>query len=453
MSARAMPRTLEDLVALLERLHAVPSNDAPGLTEGEHALETAAVLARGGVDEELIAAGLVHDVGHLFGPGDRHAELGAEAVRPLLGGRVAALVGAHVSAKRYLVTTEPSYRARLTEESRDTLSRQGGTMSGAEVEAFGALPVAEEALTLRRADESAKAPGRIVPGLETWVPLLQKVLRRAGAQAGPAHLEGTLVRRALRAGRDLTELAAWTAEVQSWPVGSHRWGHYAERTSSGDVICRTENVSACHRGFAGLVRGALRQLAGEALGDEATDFKDKLNYKQPGGAGFRPHQDVAAYPGAQRVLSVLLAIDDCTRASGCLWVAPEVDSDLPTDDGGVIRPDVVAALEWRPVELRAGDALLIDGTLPHCSQRNASAAGRRVLVASYTPAGECYSRDAYYAARTSEMTAATGRNVGYRISVLADFAGTRAGGAADDPGTGPQACSHPPVRHWSDPHR
>ena len=57
-------------------------------------------------------------------------------------------------------------------------------------------------------------------------------------------------------------------------------------------------------------------------------FKDKLNYKQPGGAGFSPHQDVVAYPGVGRVLSVLVAVDECSLESGCLWLADGVDSEL-----------------------------------------------------------------------------------------------------------------------------
>ncbi len=124
--------------------------------------------------------------------------------------------------------------------------------------------------------------------------------------------------------------------MEAWPAGSHRWGQYAERTATGDAICRTENVSACHHGFAGLTRGPLAQVAASALGVEVVDFKDKINYKQPGGAGFSPHQDLAAYPGASRVMSVLVALDECTPASGCLWFAPGVDELLPTDDRGVV---------------------------------------------------------------------------------------------------------------------
>ena len=98
-------------------------------------------------------------------------------------------------------------------------------------------------------------------------------------------------------------LRAWADEVEAWPTGSHVWGHYAEHTPDGPRICRTENVSACHPGIASLVTGSLADCAAGALGEPVVAFKDKLNYKQPGGAGFSPHQDKVAYPGVERVMS------------------------------------------------------------------------------------------------------------------------------------------------------
>ncbi|HMF04120.1 MAG TPA: phytanoyl-CoA dioxygenase family protein, partial [Acidimicrobiia bacterium] len=149
-------------------------------------------------------------------------------------------------------------------------------------------------------------------------------------------------------------LAGWADVAEAWPVGSHVWGQYAEQIGDGVAVCRTENVSACHPGVAALVDGALRETATEALGEPATAFKDKINYKHPGGAGFRPHQDRLAYPGVDRVVSVLVAIDECTTESGCLWLAGGVDQPLPTDDRGVVRGDVVESLRWEPAELAAG---------------------------------------------------------------------------------------------------
>jgi len=237
---------------------------------------------------------------------------------------------------------------------------------------------------------------------------------------------------------ELAALRAWTAEVEAWPAGSHVWGHYAEHTARGPRICRTENVSACHEGFASLVDGPLRDCAADAMGEPVAAFKDKVNYKQPGGAGFSPHQDKVAYPGVRRVMSILLAVDDCSVESGCLWIAGGVEEVLPVDDRGVVRADVAATLDWLVAELRAGDALCIDGLAPHYSETNRGDEPRRVLVASYAPVREQYSRDDYYERRRSTMDTKTERDGRFRISTLADFEGAE---VATDAVT--DHCTHP----------
>ena len=233
-------------------------------------------------------------------------------------------------------------------------------------------------------------------------------------------------------------LQRWVSEVQAWPVGSHVWGHYAEQTAGGPVLCRTENVSACHDGVRQIVDGSLKALAERALGVEATAFKDKLNYKQPGGAGFSPHQDLLAYPGVDRVVSLLVAVDECTKETGCLWIADGVDGPLPTDDRGVVRADVAAGLSWRPVELAPGESVCIDGWAPHYSEANRSDQPRRVLVASYAPASTGYDRDTYYRARQAAMNEAVAADGRFRISTLADFDGIEVESAAPRV----EACTH-----------
>jgi hypothetical protein len=250
----------------------------------------------------------------------------------------------------------------------------------------------------------------------------------------------TLVHRSVLTAADVRALDECARAVEAWPIGSHVWGHYAEMTDQGPAVCRTENVSACAPVVAALVDGPLRALATEHLGEPAADFKDKVNYKQPGGAGFRPHQDAVAYPGVARVVSLLLALDDCTHMSGCLWLAPGVDGVLPVDDRGVVRDDVCASLEWAPAELAAGDLVCIDGFAPHYSDANQTAAARRVLVASYTTERSGYTRAHYYGRRAEVMTQATATDGRFRISTLADFAGTEV--APDAPPTA--VCTHAP---------
>ena len=158
---------------------------SPGVpvSQLDHALQTAALLAHlHPGDDELAAAGLVHDIGHLLpdGSDETHADDAARAVRRALGERVAGIVGLHVEAKRYLVATEDGYGGVLTNDSVVSLQRQGGAMSEEEAAAFLAQPWAADAVTLRRADDSGKVEGLAVRDLQSWAPLLQDLTRRPG---------------------------------------------------------------------------------------------------------------------------------------------------------------------------------------------------------------------------------------------------------------------------------
>ena len=156
---------------------------AGAVSQLDHALQTAALLERDfPTDAELAAAGLVHDIGHLLdgGTDETHAGDGAGAVRNALGERVAGIVALHVSAKRYLVATEGAYGGVLSSDSVISLGRQGGAMTEAEASAFRALPWAEDAVTLRRADDSGKVGGLAVRDLAHWVPILRQLSEQAG---------------------------------------------------------------------------------------------------------------------------------------------------------------------------------------------------------------------------------------------------------------------------------
>jgi predicted HD phosphohydrolase len=153
-------------------------NDGEALDALAHHLQCAALLAERAPDDlELQVAGLVHDVASTVWPGRpaTHARAGAALVEPLLGPRVAWLVGRHDQAKRYLVTTEPEYRDRLSETSVVTLEAQGGLLDAGELAALETAPDLDAALTLRRADDDAKVPGKAVPGLDTWRAALERV--------------------------------------------------------------------------------------------------------------------------------------------------------------------------------------------------------------------------------------------------------------------------------------
>ena len=160
-----------------------PSVEEMRFTHLDHALQTAAVLQKQAPhDPELAVAGLVHDIGHLLpGVGDaEHAGAGAAAVRAALGERVAELVGLHVEAKRYLVARQEAYGGALSADSVASLARQGGPMSADERVAFERQPYFDDALILRRADESGKVDGLVVRGMAEWMPIVRQLAAQSG---------------------------------------------------------------------------------------------------------------------------------------------------------------------------------------------------------------------------------------------------------------------------------
>jgi predicted HD phosphohydrolase len=170
--------SLDDLLALVARGAGV--HDEPEIDGLFHALQCAANLSASHPgDPDLIVAGLMHDIADIAFPDDHgdHAARGAALIEPLLGARVARLVGAHVVAKRYLVATDPAYRARLSPRSIETLQLQGDALDPSEIAALASDPDLEAILALRRADEAAKDPAARPPALDAWRPLLEQVAR------------------------------------------------------------------------------------------------------------------------------------------------------------------------------------------------------------------------------------------------------------------------------------
>lgn len=150
-----------------------------GVTQLAHALQCAQCAAAVTEDEEVILAALLHDIGHICDPTAEqmaadigivdHEGIGAQFLLARgFSPKVADLVRAHVTAKRYLVATNPTYAAQLSPASTATLKHQGGPMSPAEVTAFERDPLFTTKLRMRSWDEMGKEPGMATPPLETY---------------------------------------------------------------------------------------------------------------------------------------------------------------------------------------------------------------------------------------------------------------------------------------------
>jgi gamma-butyrobetaine dioxygenase len=146
---------------------------------GEHMRQAGALAEAAGAPSPLVAAALLHDVGHLRNESDtRHGSGGARWLSQWFGAAVTEPVRLHVAAKRYLCATEAGYFARLSPASVRTLALQGGPMTASQAAAFAALPYARDAVAVRRWDDEAKDPGVTAPQFAHFAPLLEGLAGR-----------------------------------------------------------------------------------------------------------------------------------------------------------------------------------------------------------------------------------------------------------------------------------
>ncbi|MBN0988246.1 HD domain-containing protein [Amphritea pacifica] len=155
---------MTDILSNIEQIYNEMGHNhyGEGVSQIEHAVQCARLAVEDGERADMVVAALLHDIGHLFagvnpGHGDFcHDQAGAEYLSQYFPPGVTEPVRLHVSAKRYLCTTEAGYIDSLSEASRYSLEHQGGFMTEDEITAFRAEPFYEQAIRLRRWDDEAK---------------------------------------------------------------------------------------------------------------------------------------------------------------------------------------------------------------------------------------------------------------------------------------------------------
>ena len=171
----------------LFRDHGHIAYSGEGVTQLEHALQTAHRAQQSGAGDELITAALLHDLGHMLnrqgetptarGIDDQHQYFALPFIRPLFGDAVCEPIRLHVDAKRALCALEPDYYEALSEDSKRSLTLQGGIYLQTEADAFLAKPFAEDAIRVRRWDDAAKLPGVATPPLAHYLDIAARCAR------------------------------------------------------------------------------------------------------------------------------------------------------------------------------------------------------------------------------------------------------------------------------------
>ncbi|MFM8273019.1 MAG: HD domain-containing protein [Gemmata sp.] len=183
--------TPSEVLARVDRLFAergAAEYHGEAVTQLEHALQAALFAERDGQPPEVVAAALLHDIGHMLHAhgesyldqdiNDQHESLGARFLARAFGPAVTEPVRLHVPAKRYLASGKhPAYPGVLSPASVKSLKLQGGPMGAEEVAAFEAEPHFAAAAKVREYDDRAKVVGLVTPPYAHFRSYLEASLR------------------------------------------------------------------------------------------------------------------------------------------------------------------------------------------------------------------------------------------------------------------------------------
>lgn len=216
-------------------------------------------------------------------------------------------------------------------------------------------------------------------------------------------------------------------QVEAWSRDEAAPGmHHFEQTEDGPRIARSEDFDPHHADLSAFLRRGLpSEVLAELFREPALLFKEKINYKYPGGGGFAPHQDAPAYRFVDHHISCMVPIDPASQQSGCLWFAPGHDQGRLPSHAGRIDAAWVESAPWEPIEVQPGDLVFFDSYAPHRSDTNRSSSPRRLMYLTYNAAAKGDFRDRYYADKRAELAAvgAVGASGNVQMSINDDFLG------------------------------
>jgi len=193
----------------------------------------------------------------------------------------------------------------------------------------------------------------------------------------------------------------WSLKISQLPeeCGKH-WVYHEPSLLSDDkkIINRIENMTPFHKGFRELAE-SLKSSVEQLFGEQAVLFKEKINFKMPGGSGFKPHQDAQAgwEDYASYFVNVMVCVDAATIQNGCLQLAQRLNATLIGNEWEPLTEAETEHIEFEPYPTEPGDIIYFDSYVPHASEPNMTSRSRRLYFATYNRLSEGDHLASYYA--------------------------------------------------------
>tara|TARA_B100001057_G_scaffold469895_1_gene530674 strand:+ start:5668 stop:6453 length:786 start_codon:yes stop_codon:yes gene_type:complete len=193
-------------------------------------------------------------------------------------------------------------------------------------------------------------------------------------------------------------------------INSNKNNHhfYYEKINNKQVLRRIEKISEFNKNAKKIILNKkIKKIINQLTKKKYKLFKEKLNFKYPGGVGFKPHIDGhflwkdkknkirkgwSEY--ASDFLSIVIPLERVNMKNGCLEISSfaytkKLGSNFKQITAKNIRftPNIkkpyLKIFKWNSIEMEVGDILVFNWKCAHKSGKNLSSNSRMIFYATF----------------------------------------------------------------------
>ena len=183
---------------------------------------------------------------------------------------------------------------------------------------------------------------------------------------------------------------------------------YYERIKKKKILRRIENISNYNKDAKNIIYGKnIKKLLKKLTIGNYKLFKDKLNFKYPGGEGFKPH--IAGHflwkdknnrirkgwkEYSNDFINIVIPLEKVTKKNGCLELSSlkntkRIGSSFNKIISKIIKytpelkKDFLTKFKFVPIEMNVGDILVFNWKCAHKSEKNLSSRSRMIFYCTF----------------------------------------------------------------------
>ena len=196
-------------------------------------------------------------------------------------------------------------------------------------------------------------------------------------------------------------LESITKKFVELPDAKNKYMKYYETIDTKKVLSRMEYLIDFDEQLNKLENDVIKPIASYYLDSDVNLFKEKINFKLPGGGAFKPHQDFPAWNdfSPTEYVTIGIPLDNMTRENGCLNMATTIGRNKQiyhNEENNDIPDNYLNTWKWDELICNIGDVIVFDSFIPHYSKKNNTNKNRRIYYFTYNKSKEGNLRISYY---------------------------------------------------------